>query len=299
MSAPYVSVVIPAYHSEATIAHTLEALRRQTYRNFETIVVDSSSDEKTAQVVRERFPEVTLHRSQQRLLPHAARNAGVELAGGDLLVFTDPDCVAAPVWLELLASVSERGHTVVGGAIELEGGGWPERGIHLSKFALWVPDAPRGSRPDLATANVLWTRSAWERFGPFPGEIWCGDTEISWRARRAGVELYFEPAAVVRHAHTTGLRAFFRERRIRGEDFARMRARVERWSRLGAGVHLLAAPLVPFLLLGRSLRSAGGIRALETVPVQLLGFLGWSLGEAAAFARAVFARSEAGHQAGA
>jgi GT2 family glycosyltransferase len=206
------------------------------------------------------------------------------MAGGDLLVFTDPDCVADPVWLDSLVAASDHGHPVVGGAIELEGGGWPERGIHLSKFALWMPEAPPGSRPDLATANALWTRAAWERFGPFPGETWCGDTEISWRARRAGIELHFEPAAVVRHAHTTGLRAFFRERRIRGEDFARMRARVERWSRLRAGVHLLGAPLVPFLLLARSSRSAGGIQALQTAPVQLLGFLGWSLGEATVFA---------------
>jgi glycosyltransferase involved in cell wall biosynthesis len=37
-----------------------------------------------------------------RLLPHDARNRGAELAGGDVFVFTDPDCVAEPDWLERL-----------------------------------------------------------------------------------------------------------------------------------------------------------------------------------------------------
>jgi GT2 family glycosyltransferase len=288
-SEPRVSVVIPAYNSEATITATLDALERQTFRDFETIVVDSSPGDATARLMADRFPDVTFHHSSERLLPHAARNRGVELAQGELLVFTDPDCVARADWLAHLVAVHDEGHPVVGGAIEVDGG-WIEQGIHLSKFSAWTGGGPPGPRNDLATANVLWTRSLMERVGPFATDEWSGDTEISWRARAEGIELRFEPKALVSHTHESSLRAAWRERYVRGEDFARMRLRVERWSRARAALHLMAVPLVPALLLARAFgraRRAGDLRrAIATAPIQLFAYIGWSLGEGRAFARA-------------
>ncbi|HSL82774.1 MAG TPA: glycosyltransferase family A protein, partial [Thermoanaerobaculia bacterium] len=109
-----VSVVIPAYLSHATIAGCLAALRLQDYRSFEVVVVDSSPDERTAREVR-AFPEVRLVRSPLRLLPHAARNAGVAESRGELLVFTDPDVYARPEWLrDLVAAYGAAGQPVVG-----------------------------------------------------------------------------------------------------------------------------------------------------------------------------------------
>jgi GT2 family glycosyltransferase len=291
---PRVSVIIPAYKSDATIAATLEALRRQAFADFETIVVDSSPGEGTAHLVAERFPEVRFHHSRERLLPHGARNRGVEMAAGELLVFTDPDCVPEPGWLASLVAARDRGNPVVGGAIDIEGGGWAERGIHLSKFSAWTPQAPRGPRSDLATANTLWTRSLMERLGPFPAKRWSGDTELSWRVRREGIELQFEPDAVVRHIHESGLRRFWRERLLRGEDFAEMRIRTQRWSRARAVLQLLAVPLVPGLLLGRALlneRGGGLAGAIATAPVQLLGYVAWALGEGRALARLALGRA--------
>jgi GT2 family glycosyltransferase len=288
---PRVSVIIPAYNSEGTITATLEALERQAFTDFETIVVDSSPGEATARLMAGRFPDVTYHHSAQRLLPHGARNRGVEFAQGELLVFTDPDCVAGPDWLARLVAAHDQGHPVVGGAIEVDGG-WIEQGIHLSKFSAWTGGGPAGTRADLATANVLWDRSLITRVGPFPTDEWSGDTELSWRARAEGVELRFEPGAVVSHTHVTGIRAAWRERYVRGKDFAGMRMRVEQWSRPLAAVHLLAVPLVPALLLARALgRARRGDdlrRAILTAPIQLFAYLGWSLGEGRAFARAAF-----------
>jgi GT2 family glycosyltransferase len=290
-SARRVSVIIPAYNSEATIAFTLDALARQTFADFETIVVDSSPGEATARLMADRFPEVIFHHSTERLLPHGARNRGMELAQGELLVFTDPDCVARPDWLTRLVAAHDQGHSFVGGAIEVDGG-WIEQGIHLSKFSAWTGDGPPGRRDDLATANVLWSRSLMKRVGPFPTHEWSGDTALSWRARAEGIELRFEPGAVVSHTHETGLRAAWRERYVRGKDFAGMRMRVEQWSRPQAAVHLLAVPFVPALLLARAIgraRRGGGLRrAILTAPIQLFGYLGWSLGEGRAFARAAF-----------
>jgi GT2 family glycosyltransferase len=287
---PSASVIIPAYESQATIRATLDALRAQTLKDFETVVVDSSPSDTTEELLRADFPEVVYEHSPKRMIPHEARNRGVELARGNLLMFTDPDCVPPPDWLEALVRAHDAGHPVVGGAIEDAGSTWFDRGVHLTKFSPWIAGGSAGPRSDLATANLLWSRSAWERFGPFPTQRWCGDTELCWRAGDAGVELLFEPAAIVEHEHEADLRDFVRERRARGEDFATMRARLRRWPRRRAAMRALAFPAVPLVLLGRAIgysARAGRLgEALWTAPLQLVGYAAWALGEARAYRRA-------------
>src|SRR5438552_10136842 len=90
---PRVSIVVPAYHSDATIGEFLHGLQAQSYRDFETVIVSSSQEPRTGRIVAERFPEAQFEQAPGRLLPHAARNSGGELARGALLVFTAPDCV--------------------------------------------------------------------------------------------------------------------------------------------------------------------------------------------------------------
>jgi GT2 family glycosyltransferase len=280
---PRASVIIPAYESHETIADTLSALRDQAFGDFETIVVDSSPSDATEVLVHSEFPDVTYERSQRRLIPHEARNRGVDLARGELLLFTDPDCVPRPDWIEVLVRGHDAGHPVIAGAIEDAGSKWFDRGVHMTKFSPWIAGGEAGSRPDLATANLLWSRSAWERFGPFPTDRWSGDTELCWRAREGGVELRFEPAAIVEHEHEADLRDFLRERRA-------MRAAHGRWSRGRAALRIAAVPLVPVVLLGRALRSASRAgrfsEGLATVPLQLAGYAAWALGEARAYLRA-------------
>src|ERR1700730_14194327 len=95
------SVIIPSYESQGTVAATLQSLRDQLFRDFETILVDSGPNDEVARIAA-GFPEVRYHRVQSRLLPHQARNVGAKLARNEILVFTDPDVVAAPDWLEKL-----------------------------------------------------------------------------------------------------------------------------------------------------------------------------------------------------
>jgi GT2 family glycosyltransferase len=269
-----VSVVMPSYCRERTIGRSLEALGRQTFPDYETIVVDSSPDDATAEIVR-AFPEVRLERSERRLSAHEARNRGAAAARGDLIVFTDPDCAGRPDWLARLVAAYERQGGLVGGAIESAGRGRRERGIHRCKFGSWEAGTAPGVRHMLPTANVLMDRRVWEEVGPFTLLGWSGDTELCWRAREGGHRLAFDPTAVVDHHHEPGLRDFCRERFERGSAFAAMRARAEGWSPMRAAIALIALPVVPFVLLVRGLRDG----ALDTLAVQLLGHTAWALGE--------------------
>lgn len=297
-AAPLVSVVVPAYHSDATIEAFLEGLRRQTFADFETIIVNSSPEEKTARLVAQCFPAARFEQSPQRLLPHAARNRGVELARGRLIVFTDPDCVCAPDWLRALVEASNDGHGVVVGAMGVLGNTSFERTVHLCKFASWLPGGAAGPRTIAPTANALYAHEVWDAVGPFRGDSFASDTLHSWQAAAKGFRPWFEPRAVVAHHHGGGMRSFLRERRVRGEDFARIRIVEEKRSRAWAALHLLALPAIPLLELarvGRRAISSGWTSAFFwTMSLQLAADAAWALGEARTHARMVLGKGPAG-----
>jgi GT2 family glycosyltransferase len=288
-SPPRVSVVLPAYYSDATIGEFLDGLRAQTFRDFEAIVINSSPEERTEQVVSERMPEATFEQASQRLLPHAARNRGVELARGSLIVFSDPDCVPDRDWLARLVAASDRGRAVVVGAMDVTGHDRYVDTVHLCKYARWLPGGPEGPRAIAPTANALFTRNAWDSIGALRSESFSSDTLQSWLAAERGFEVWFEPGAVVAHHHGGNLRSFYRERRIRGEDFARLRVAHENRSRSWGIGRLVGLPLIPLLELARvgsaAARAGWGRRFVQTLPLQLAANTAWAFGEAKTHAR--------------
>jgi GT2 family glycosyltransferase len=294
-SSPLVSVVIPAFRSCEMIGSCLIGLRSQNFRDFEAIVVDSSPDCRTSELVAEAFPWVQLFRSTTRLLPHAARNQGFRSARGRFLVSLDPDCQPSADWLERLVKSLLDGHVVVGGAIECAERDWLTRGVHICKFSWLLAGGPAGPRGFLATANQAWTRDTWTANGPFSEPRWSADTELDWRIRQAGHELFFDPGAVVFHTHRTTMGRFWRERLSRGEDFARVRADFGHWSRARVTMYLAAMPLEPAVMLVRTLRHATRAGRLAegiiTSPVWLTGHLVWAVGEARAHAQMLISRN--------
>lgn len=89
---PELSVIITSYNARETVARCVESIRQQrTARNFEIILVDSSSDD-TARMVRDHYPEVRLISSRFRLYCGDARNIGMAASRADLIAFLDADC---------------------------------------------------------------------------------------------------------------------------------------------------------------------------------------------------------------
>ena len=291
---PRVSVIIPAYYSADTLPRCLAGLRGQRFRDFEVVLVNSSPEPATADLVRRDFPEVRFEQSPVRLLPHAARNAGVRLATGEILVFTDPDCYMHPDTLERLVAAQESGRPLVGGAIENAGGGWWELGVHLAKFAWWLPGSRSAPRPDIPTAIAAYSRSIWNEIGPFEDKSWCGDSMFVQRFIRKRGVAWFEPAAIVDHRHLADVRGFFRERYARGLDYGKGRTAQHRWSRFRIALQLAAFPLLPLLMTARSLRYAASSGRLGdaflTLPIILAGNTAWGLGEAVTHARLLSSR---------
>lgn len=88
-----ISVIIPTYNEEAVISDCILSLSKQTYPDFEIIVVDDGSSDKTLQILsglRAKFKNLKVLR-QNHKGPGAARNFGAKRAKGEILVFVDAD----------------------------------------------------------------------------------------------------------------------------------------------------------------------------------------------------------------
>ena len=296
---PEVSVVIPAYLSQETLEDCLLSLRGQSHPSFETIVVDSSPDDRCAAIV-EKFPEARLIRHPGRLLPHGARNRGAAAARGEILVFTDPDVSFDARWLERLVRRHRQGAAVVSGAIDCRGGRWLDRGVHLCKFSKWLPAGSVRPVDCAPTANLLVSRPLFDALGGFPDDEFLGDLVFSWRAMERGETLWFEPSAAVSHHHLHGIRSFLAERYERGILFAGVRTRWHR-ERRSVALFYLAVTVLPirltrilFLVAGHSIRAglAWSGRYLATFPVVAAGHAASLAGEALGYARCVLRSRE-------
>lgn len=290
---PEVSVIIPAYRSEQTVESCLAALQAQTCRDFETILVDSSPADKLAPLLAERFPGIRYIHHPARLLPHAARNLAAGQARGELLVFTDPDIVPEPGWLEQLVAAHLRTGGAVCGAVACHGRRWLHRGIHLCKFQLCLPGAPAGPARVVMTGNLLCPAGLFRQLDGFTGHIWAGDTLFGQEIRSRGLEVWFTPAAGVRHIHEGTMAMFCRSRFLRGKEMAFFRAAGKfgspPWGRTRL-VSMALASLLPVRLLKSVLTTAiNGIRAgftrdvITTWPVYIPGFAFWLWGETAGY----------------
>ncbi|MBU3913304.1 MAG: glycosyltransferase family 2 protein [Nanoarchaeota archaeon] len=97
-----VSVIIPVYNEEEDIGKCLASLNKQSYRNFEIVIVDDDSTDKTLEVVK-KFSRIRIFK-QNHQGPGNARNLGAKKAEGDILVFVDADMTFEKNYLKNLVS---------------------------------------------------------------------------------------------------------------------------------------------------------------------------------------------------
>ena len=282
---PAVSVIVPSYRSLATIDACLAALGAQeTAAACEVIVVDSS-DDGTGELIAERFPKVELVRLPARTLPGAARNLGVERARGQILAFTDADCVVEPRWVEKMRRAHEREDAAgIGGAVE---NGRPESlvawGGCLLEFNEFLPSAPAGPVELLATCNASFRRDVFERHGGFPADLWPSEDHLfCHRLARAGERLLFDSSIRVRHLFRPRLSEFLRHQRRLGAASARARLAADlphAWlvgHPLRHATPLLRLAAIEGRLLARDPRSFARLNLL--LPLALAGLVAWGAG---------------------
>ncbi len=216
---PRYSVVIPAYNAEGTLPATLAALAAQSVPRgeVEVIVVDDGSRDGTAACAR--AAGVTCLQ-QPNAGPAAARNNGARAARGDLLLFTDADCIPAPTWIEEMARpFADPAVSGAQGAYRSAQTGLAPR-FAQAEFEFRYTYTQRFPTLDLiATYSAAYRRTVFLEAGGFDTSFPVADnedTEFSYRLVQAGHQLVFAPKALVQHRHQPSLRRYLRLKYRRG-----------------------------------------------------------------------------------
>ncbi len=270
------SVIIPAYNAETTIAAQLEALAQQEFSgDWEIIVGDNGSTDGTLEVIR-RYQQTLPHlkvvdASAMRGAAHA-RNMACAQAQGDALLFCDADDAVAPGWLAAMAAALEQ-HDLVCGRREMaqlnDRNEFAEALTSIEGTGLlYHPFRPFGSASNLAVKRVHH-----EAVDGFDGRFLAlQDIDYCWRIQAMGVTLHEVKDAVVNFRFRGDVGASFRRNKKFGYYSARLYRKhwgngFPKWMLFKC---FLALPLVPVKFVVR----------VRDRPTLFLWFLnmGWALG---------------------
>lgn len=196
-----ISVIVPNHNGAATIEHCLEAVHGSKYDHFEVIVVDDCSDDDSVSIIK-KFPcqliKLTEHAGASK-----ARNIGALHSRGEILFFTDADCVLNRDALATATlSLASHGHdTIIGGTYTAK----PfDPGFFNSFQSIFIhySETKNHDRPDyIATHALIMNRSLFDKNGGFAEEFMpiLEDVEFSHRLLKKGLRLYIDPHVLVRH----------------------------------------------------------------------------------------------------
>lgn len=226
-SSPRISVVVVVYESGPTLAKCLAALRAQSFSDYELILVDNASSDRTAQAAADLDPAIKLIENPDNLGFAAAVNQGARRSAGPWLALLNPDAYADPDWLAKLVAATEANPAVhaftsrqlmADDPTRLDGlgdvmalAGYPFRGGfgHRDPGPLaagWVFSGCGGA--------MLVDRALFLEIGGLDERFfcYCEDVDLGYRLRLIGEPTLLVPDAVVRHvgsASTGGRRSDF------------------------------------------------------------------------------------------
>ena len=214
---PFVSVIMPAYNGERYIADSIRSLLAQTYDNWELIVVDDGSTDRTGEIVR----EMAAHEPRIKYVYQAngrlgkARNTGILNSRGPLIAFLDQDDLWAPQKLELQVAVQQ---TLKGGVVFT--GGYFFFGDDTTDETKPLPIVPgRLAGHDLIdrllrfnfmpVMSVMMERQSFDEVGPFEeGEPYhgCEDYDLWLKLAKHGAVFFGMEEKLVRYRrHPTAM----------------------------------------------------------------------------------------------
>ena len=230
MASPKYSIIIPVYNRPDELAELLESLTKQTYTDFEVLIVEDGSSKRSASVYEQYVGKLRIqYFYKPNTGPGPSRNFGFEHAKGDYFVVFDSDCSLPSDYFSIVES-----HLALH---PLDAWGGPDRGhesfsslqqaMAYTMSSVLTTGGIRGGKNQAdkfqpRSFNMGMSRKVWEATGGFKFDRLAEDIELSIRIRKAGFSIGLIPDAFVYHKRRTELSQFFRQ----VEGFGRGRVRV-------------------------------------------------------------------------
>src|SRR6195952_1388075 len=215
----FFSIIIPLYNRPQEIKELLETLTRQTYKNFEVLVIEDGST-KDAAVIVDSFKDKLNVRYFVK--PNAgqgfARNFGFERAAGDYFVIFDSDCLIPADYLEIVNnSLQINWLDAYGGPDDAHPSFTPtQKAISYSMTSPFTTGGIRGNKKGIGqfhprSFNMGISRQVWEKAGGFIITRLGEDIEYSIRIHSMGFKIGLICDAKVYHKRRTNFLQFYKQ----------------------------------------------------------------------------------------
>lgn len=270
------SIIVPVYNSAPFLAECIAALKLLEYDrdSYEIVLVDNNSTDGSAAILAAATGVTVLSETKQG--SYAARNHGVRAARGDVLAFTDADCLPDPGWLRAIdAGFAESTRSVVLGSRRPRS----ETGLvrllcdYDDQKSALIIGSDRADAHFAYTNNMAVRRTTFDTYGPFVERRRGSDTVLLRRiiAGEGCRTAAYEPRMRVVHAEMTSVASYFKKLFIYGRSIR------------GYGRLADCRPLTfrERLNVFRSTRASGLYSPMQTVSLAALlvgGMAAWSLG---------------------
>jgi glycosyltransferase involved in cell wall biosynthesis len=217
---PRAAVIIPVYNDAMGIETVLTALLNQSYpaKSYTIVVADNGSTDLTLRIVQqfqERFPNlIRLVEETTIQSSYAARNVGIRSAQGEIMAFTDADCMPQPTWIAAgVEALLERSAVTGGGRITFSyQGNRPNIYEYFDSARKLDQKSYVEQSGFAATANFFVRKEIFERYGPFRWDLVSGgDYEFGRRLTQAGEKMIYISDAVVQHPARPTLQAILKK----------------------------------------------------------------------------------------
>jgi len=231
-----ISVIIPVYNDSENLQKCLTALKNQSINVdlFEVLVIDNNSEEDILHVVEKFGDRNVKYLKEEKIGSYAARNLGIANSQGEIIAFTDSDCIPKNDWLEkgtaCLKYATMPG--VVGGRIQLT-----FRGERPNYPEIYEKHTAFRQKENLATgtcvgANWFSYKSVLNQFGGFNSKLKSGgDTELSGLISHHGYKAIYCEEAVIFHPARHSFKALgIKYARLYGGRFDRCKSNKLRFS---------------------------------------------------------------------
>lgn len=215
---PRFSVIVPVYNRIDEVADLMESLSRQTYTDFEAIIVEDGSSEPCKDVVESYKGKIDAHYHYKPNEGRSiARNYGMERSKGDFLIFFDSDCVIPPDYFKTLSEELDKCPLDCFGGPDAAHDSFSstQKAINYSMTSFLTTGGIRGGKIQLEkftprTFNMGFSRKVYSKVGGFR-EMFSEDIDMSTRIRLAGFSIGLYPDLPVYHKRRVDFRKFLRQ----------------------------------------------------------------------------------------
>ncbi len=218
MDIPEVCVIIPVHNMRENLENCLTYLRKQTYRQFEIVVVDDVSSDGTKEMIERKFQGVKVICNNKRLGPEASRNRAIEGVNARYIVTLDADAYAEMSCLEELVKAADSDKKIGMCSCKIVNFFNPAfidnigHGLYYDFSPIHLGEGEEEKRFNarmevfgICLAASLIKKEVFDTRGLFDEDYVrnLGDDEWTWRARLGDYKCLFVPTALVYHKRTT------------------------------------------------------------------------------------------------